>query len=64
MGVGEKDFDGIVMLEYNKEKTLNLAGSCCELSQAEKEKIEEEVKKRMHDETEIIEKNEKANITN
>ena len=56
LGVGEVDFDRIVMPEYNKEKTVNLVESCCELSQAEKEKIEEEVKKRMEDETEIIEK--------
>ena len=56
LGVGEVDFDRIVMPEYNKEKTLNLVESCCELSQAEKGKIQEEVKKRMDDETEIIEK--------
>ena len=56
LDVGEVDFDRICMPEYNKERTLNLVESCCELSQAEKEKIEEEVKKRMEDETEIIEK--------
>ena len=56
LGVGEIDFDGIVMPKYNNEQTLDLAKSCSELSEAEKERIKKDVKKRMDDESEIIEK--------
>ena len=54
LGVGEKDFGGIAMPQYNKQETLDLAKrySYSEISKARKEKI----KKRIDDETEIIEK--------
>ena len=52
LGVGEVDFDDIAMPKCNKQETLDLARSHREISEAEKEKI----KKRMDDETEIIEK--------
>ena len=56
LGVGEIDFDGIVMPKYNNDQTLSLAKSCSELSDAEKEWIKKDVKKRMDDESDIIEK--------
>ena len=56
LGVGEVDFDGIDMPKNNKEETLKLAKYCSELCEVDKERIEREVKKRMDDETEIIEK--------
>ena len=56
LGVGEIDFDGIVMPEYNNGQTLDLAESCSKLSETEKERIKKDVKKRMDDESEIIEK--------
>ena len=56
LGVGEVDFDGIVMPTHNKEEALKLAKNCSELTEADKERIRKEVKKRMGDEDEIIEK--------
>ena len=56
LGVGEADFDGIAMPKHNKEEALKLSKTCSELTEADKERIRKEVKKRMNDEAEIIEK--------
>ena len=56
LGVVEKDFDGIVMPEHNKEKAYKLAENCSEVNEDDKARIEKEIKKRMDDEAEIIEK--------
>ena len=52
LGVGEKDFGGIAMPQYNKQEDMDLAKRYSEISKAKKEKR----KKRIDDETEIIEK--------
>ena len=44
------------MPTHNKEEALKLAKNCSELTEADKERIRKEVKKRMDDEDEIIEK--------
>ena len=54
LGVGEADFDGIIISEYKRKQ--NVIQWFLELSEAEKQVIEEEVKKRIDDETQIIEK--------
>ena len=51
LGVGEADFDGIIMPE-----SLNLVKSYSKQYEVERKMIREEVKKRMDDESEIIEK--------
>ena len=56
LGVGEVDFNGIVMPKHNKEEALKLANNYSELTEADKERIRKELKKRMDDEAEIIEK--------
>ena len=56
LGVGEKDFDGIVLPKYNNKETSNLVKSYGELPVVGKEKIEKESRKRMDDESEIIKK--------
>ena len=56
LGVREVYFDGIAMPKHNKDETLKLVKNYNELTEADKERIRKEVKKRMDDETEIIEK--------
>ena len=56
LGVGEKDFAGIVLPKYNKKETLNLLNSYSDLSVVVKEMIEKEERKRIDDESEVIEK--------
>ena len=51
LGVGEADFDGIIMPE-----NLKLVKNYRKLFEGEKKMIKEEVKKRMDDETEIVQK--------
>ena len=62
LGIGEVDFDGIQMPEFNKDKASKLTRNSDDLTKHGKEKNEIEVQKRMEDESEII-KQVKALIT-
>ena len=56
LGIGEVDFDGIQMPEFNKDKAFKLTRNSDDLTNLDKEKIEREVQKRMEDESDIIKK--------
>ena len=56
LGIGEADFDGIVMPQDSKDKTSELNISCDGLFESGKKGVKKDVKKRMQDETDIIEK--------
>ena len=56
LGIGEVDFDGIQMPEFNKDEASKLAKNSDDLTKHDKEKIERGVQKRMEDEGDIINK--------
>ena len=56
LGIGEVDFDGIQMPEFNKDEASKLAKNSDDLTKHDKEKIERGVQKRIEDEGDIINK--------
>ena len=56
LGIGEKDFDGIVMPKFNKNQAARLAKLSAYPPENERGVIESEVKKRMAEEDDIVKK--------
>ena len=56
LGIGEADFDDIIMPQVTKDEPSKFNVKCYGLSENKTETIEKEVKERMKDETDIIKK--------
>ena len=56
LGIGEADFDDIIMTQVSKDKPSKFNIKCNGLPKNVTERIEKEVKERMKDETDIIKK--------
>ena len=56
LGIGEADFDDIIMPQVSKDEPSKFNIKCNGLPENETERIEKEVKERMKDETDIIKK--------